>query len=186
MCRIIHLPNACKISFCVRKAFYPTPGKLPRGKNGGKERPQFTPSGSFARLYQFLVREPDSLPGFDTIPVGSFFTPPGPKAPDTRAFLGNGTVNHYAQNSMQAVKEKSCQAMEESQRVASRCFMFMYFLFPHWVPATWRRRAQTSIRAELPSGKVPTTRVRLRISRLRRSMTLFVRIRVQGSIPNSV
>ena len=36
----------------------------------------------------------------------------------------HGTVNHYAQNSMQAVKEKSCQAMEESQRVASRCFMF--------------------------------------------------------------
>ena len=52
-------------------------------------------------------------------------------------------------------------------------------LLPHWVPATWCRRAQTSIRTELPSGKVPTTRVRLRISRLRRSMTLFVRIRVQ-------
>ena len=57
----------------------------------------------------------------------------------------------------------------------------MYFLLPHWVPATWRRRAQTSIRAELPSGKVPTTRVRLRISRFSRSMTLFVRIRVQCS-----
>ena len=43
---------------------------------------------------------------------------------------------------------------------ASKCFMFMYFLLPHWVPATWRSRAQTSIRAELPSGNVPTTRVR--------------------------
>ena len=32
---------------------------------------------------------------------------------------------------------------------ASKCFMFMYFLQPHWVPATWRSRAQTSIRAEL-------------------------------------
>ena len=32
--------------------------------------------------------------------------------------------------------------------------MFMYFLLPHWVPATWRSRAQTSMRAELPSGKV--------------------------------
>ena len=43
---------------------------------------------------------------------------------------------------------------------ASKCFMFMYFLLPHWVPATWRSRAQTSIRAEFPSGNVPTTRVR--------------------------
>ena len=57
---------------------------------------------------------------------------------------------------------------------ASRCFIFMYFLLPHWVPATWRSRAQTSIRAELPSGKLPTTRVRRRISRLSRSMTLLV------------
>ena len=65
--------------------------------------------------------------------------------------------------------------------MASRWFMFKYFLLPHWVPATWRRRAQMSIRAELPSGKVPITLVRLRISRLRRSMTLFVRIRVQCS-----
>jgi len=24
--------------------------------------------------------------------------------------------------------------------------MFMYFLLPHWVPATWRSRAQTSMR----------------------------------------
>ena len=68
--------------------------------------------------------------------------------------------------------------------MASRCLMFMYFLLPHWVPATWRRQA------ELPSGKVPTTLVRLRISRLRRSMTLFVRIRVQCSggetVPNHV
>ncbi len=37
--------------------------------------------------------------------------------------------------------------------VAPRCFMFMCFLLPHWVPATWRSRAQTNIRAELPSGK---------------------------------
>ena len=31
-----------------------------------------TPSGHFAKLYQFLVREPDSLPAFDTRLVGSF------------------------------------------------------------------------------------------------------------------
>ena len=29
------------------------------------------------------------------------------------------------------------------------------FLQPHWVPATWRSRAQTSIRAEFPSGERP-------------------------------
>ena len=40
-------------------------------------------------------------------------------------------------------------------KTASKCFIFMYFLLPHWVPATWRSMAQTSIRAELPSGKVP-------------------------------
>ena len=50
--------------------------------------------------------------------------------------------------------------MEVSSKAASKCFMIMYFLQPHWVPATWRSRAQTSIRAELPSGNVPTTRVR--------------------------
>ena len=47
--------------------------------------------------------------------------------------------------------------MEASSRSSSRCFIFIYFLLPHWVPATWRSLAQTSIRAELPSGKLPTT-----------------------------
>ena len=28
--------------------------------------------------------------------------------------------------------------------------MFMYFLLPHWVPATWRNLAQASISAEFP------------------------------------
>lgn len=32
---------------------------------------------------------PPSLPEIDTILVGSFFTPPSLKAPDTRAFPGN-------------------------------------------------------------------------------------------------
>ena len=58
--------------------------------------------------------------------------------------------------------------------MTSRCFMFMYFLQPHWVPATWRSLAQTSIRAELPSGNVHTTRVLRRISRFSRSITLLV------------
>ena len=52
--------------------------------------------------------------------------------------------------------------MGASSKAASKCFMFMYFLQPHWVPAAWRSRAQTSIRAELPSGNVPSTRVRRR------------------------
>ena len=52
----------------------------------------------------------------------------------------------------------------------------MYFLQPHWVPATWRSFAQTSIRAELPSGNVPTTRVLRRIFRFSRSITLLVRM----------
>ena len=47
--------------------------------------------------------------------------------------------------------------MAASSTAASRCFMFMYFLVPHWVPAIWRSRAQTSMRAELPSGKLPST-----------------------------
>ena len=29
-------------------------------------------------------------------------------------------------------------AMEASSQAVSRCFTFMYFLFPHWVPAAWR------------------------------------------------
>ena len=37
------------------------------------------------------------------------------------------------------------------------------------------------MRADLPSGKAPTTRVRLRISRFRRSIALLVRIRRQCS-----
>ncbi len=68
--------------------------------------------------------------------------------------------------------------MEASSRTASRCFMFMYFLLPHWVPATCRRGAQTSMSAEFPSGKQPTTRVRLRISRLSLSITLLVRMQL--------
>ena len=51
--------------------------------------------------------------------------------------------------------------------------------------APWRRQAQTSMRAGLPSGKVPTTRVLRRISRLSRSMTSLLRMPVQCSNGNS-
>ena len=49
--------------------------------------------------------------------------------------------------------------MKASSSAVFKCFMFISFLLPHCVLATWRSRAQTSIRAELPSGNVPTTRV---------------------------
>jgi len=42
-------------------------------------------------------------------------------------------------------------------------------ILAHRVEATWRRRAATSMSAGLPSGKVPTTLVRRRISRISRS-----------------
>ena len=38
------------------------------------------------------------------------------------------------------------QQWRASSRAASRCFMFMCILLPHWGPATWRSRAQTSMR----------------------------------------
>ena len=61
---------------------------IPRGKTK-KFCIIITPSGYFARLYQFLVREPPSLPVFDTKLVGSFFTPSGQKAPVARGFSGD-------------------------------------------------------------------------------------------------
>jgi len=48
-------------------------------------------------------------------------------------------------------------------------------LLPHCVPATCRSLAQTSMSAEFPFGKQPTTQVRLRISQLSLSITLLVR-----------
>lgn len=52
---------------------------------------------------------------------------------------------------------------------------------PHSLLATYFRRAATSMRADFPSGNVPTTRVRRLISLLSRSMALFVRMRRQCS-----
>lgn len=68
--------------------------------------------------------------------------------------------------------------------VVGDCFEMLHihvFLVPHWIPATCRSLAQTSVNEEFPSGKEPTTQVRLRISLFRRSITLFVRILVQRS-----
>ncbi len=47
--------------------------------------------------------------------------------------------------------------------------MFRYFLVPHSFVAMYLSLAQTSIKADAPSGKQPTTLVLLRISRFRRS-----------------
>ena len=106
---------------------------------------------------------------------------------DHNSFLNNhdGSVKSFSQISLQPLGERSQPAIEASSRMASKCFIFMYFLLPHCVPATWRSRAQTSMRAELPSGKQPTTRVRRRISLFSRSMTLLVRMRVQCSLGKS-
>lgn len=48
---------------------------------------------------------------------------------------------------------------------ASRCCISMCLLLSYWILATWSSRAQTSIKAELPSGKLLTTWVRRRGSR---------------------
>ena len=58
-----------------------------------------------------------------------------------------------------------------STSMVVRYFIHRYRLDPHSFPDTYCNLAQTSISADFPSGKVPTTRVRLRISRFMRSMT---------------
>ena len=52
--------------------------------------------------------------------------------------------------------------------------MSKYLLLPHSCSTMYFSLAVTNIRAELPSGKVPTTLVLLLISRLMRSIPLFV------------
>ena len=56
--------------------------------------------------------------------------------------------------------------------------MFKYRLVDHAVPAMWRSLAAARLRADFPSGKAPTTRVRRLISRRMRSSGLFVRLRL--------
>ena len=51
----------------------------------------------------------------------------------------------------------------------------------HSFAVTYLILAQMSINALLPSGKLPTTRVRRRISRFSRSIMLFVRILLRCS-----
>ena len=76
---------AVNISMCVRRIrerFFVSTASIvsifPRGKTG-ELCVGITPSGHFARLYQFLVREPPSLPVFDTKLVGSFLPHRGGK-----------------------------------------------------------------------------------------------------------
>ena len=59
--------------------------------------------------------------------------------------------------------------------------MFRYLLVDHSLPAMWRSRAAARFKADCPSGKAPTTRVRRRISRRMRSSGLLVRMRRQCS-----
>ena len=76
---------AVNISMCVRRIrerFFVSTASIvsifPRGKTG-ELCVGITPSGHFARLYQFLVRVPPSLPVFDTILVGTFLPHRGGK-----------------------------------------------------------------------------------------------------------
>src|ERR1700730_14245791 len=59
--------------------------------------------------------------------------------------------------------------------------MFRYLFLDHAVPATWRSLEAARFKADCPSGKAPTTRVRRLISRRRRSSGLLVRMRRQCS-----
>lgn len=68
-----------------------------------------------------------------------------------------------------------------SSSISSSLVMSRYLLFPHSFSAMYFSLAVTSMRAELQSGKVPTTLVRLRTSRFIRSIPLLVRMRRQCS-----
>ena len=57
---------------------------------------------------------------------------------------------------------------------------------PHFIVEICLSLAPTSIIAEYPSGKLPTTRVRRRISFMMRSRPLFVRNRLQCSYGKSM
>ena len=59
--------------------------------------------------------------------------------------------------------------------VSYRYFMHKYLFVPQSFPYTYRSLSHTSINADFPSGKAPTTRVRLRISRFIRSKRAFAR-----------
>ena len=69
--------------------------------------------------------------------------------------------------------------------VSSSLDMSRYLLLPHSCSTVYLSLAVTSMGVELSSGKVPTTLVPL-ISRLMRSISLFVLIRRQCSGGNSV
>jgi hypothetical protein len=63
--------------------------------------------------------------------------------------------------------------------------MFKYRLVDQGVPAMCLNLTVARLRAELPSGKAPTTRVRHLISRLMRSRKLLVLMRRQCSSGNA-
>ena len=73
-----------------------------------------------------------------------------------------------------------------SLSISSSLDMSGYLLLPHSCSTMHFSLAVTSMKAELPSGKVPTTLVLLLISRLMLSIPLFVLIRRQCSGGNSV
>ena len=112
--------TAVNISMCVRRIrerFFVSTASIvsifPRGKTG-ELCVGITPSGHFARLYQFLVKVPPSLLGFDTILVGSFLPHRGRKR--LRQGVSRGisrncmvrTTLLYIENPAQAEKVSVC------------------------------------------------------------------------------
>ena len=100
----------------------------------GKSRFVFTPLGYFARLYQFLVREPPSLPVFDTKLVGSFFTPSGRKAPVARGFPGDFAGSYDSEDA--SLYRKS--GTDGQSRCLRRSILPRLSISPNCVDTIWR------------------------------------------------
>jgi hypothetical protein len=60
--------------------------------------------------------------------------------------------------------------------------LYVEFMSKYLTPLCARHMPQASLSGEFPSGKQPTTRVRLRISRLSRLIAFLVRIKDAGEI----
>ena len=77
--------------------------------------------------------------------------------------MRKGSVKKFSQISLQTLAQMKSASKEGIFQGRLQVLHVHVLLVAHWVPAAWRSRAQASTRAdELPSGKLPTTRVRRR------------------------